>query len=470
MPLRIYSLALVLFTLLGLGSPAWALITGGEGNEPLNDPGWPIGGAAIFNHESRIAWWEGPPLGGGQWHAEYRGDAAALSKILADFAKLDVKDKRVVLHDGVGASFWLNTNRDPEKAAAAQADWIFVVWQPANWERLRKLPPDLLPVKAAEETSPPSQIDVYTGGKLRWSDVKVPKELTIVDERLEAHGYKATDGIVLEGKVLALDTKQPLAAEVVCELIEPKKEGGGYDYKVVKKIATDAQGVWAIKGAPAGQFRLFAQAKGMVPRVIGYGRNDSQPRWQSFGIIELTKPATVQGLVLDEAGKPLSDVEVRLSNVVAKGVRYDSPQEYNAKSDAQGKFVVENVPVGDASIWLHKPGYVRPGLGTSVSIPSGEVKVAMLKAASVKVVVGFGAATPPAGYIVHIIPEGGEAVGKWSGSGNIDAQHRTTFKDMPPGKYTLYGRPNPGSDSEQTDAIELDLKGGETREVVLTAK
>ena len=59
---------------------AVALITGGEGNGPIADPGWPKGAAAIFNNPARIAWWEGPPFGGGQWHAECRGDAKAFKR------------------------------------------------------------------------------------------------------------------------------------------------------------------------------------------------------------------------------------------------------------------------------------------------------------------------------------------------------------------------------------------------------
>ena len=59
---------------------AFALITGGEGNTPLADPGWPRGAAAIFNVGARVAWWEGPPFGGGQWHAECRGDAQAFNQ------------------------------------------------------------------------------------------------------------------------------------------------------------------------------------------------------------------------------------------------------------------------------------------------------------------------------------------------------------------------------------------------------
>src|SRR5262245_57872200 len=38
------------------------LIRGGEGNKPIDDPGWPAGAAVLFNHEGRIAWWEGPPF------------------------------------------------------------------------------------------------------------------------------------------------------------------------------------------------------------------------------------------------------------------------------------------------------------------------------------------------------------------------------------------------------------------------
>ena len=151
------------------------MITGGEGNSPIRDPGWPDGAAAIFNTPSRIAYWEGPPFGGGQWHAECRGDAKALSAVLADFAKLGVQAKRVVVHDGVGRSFWLNPNDEPAKRAAAKMDWSFMVWQPANWERLRKLPADLNPTDPDDAgAGPPSQIDVYTGGNVKWADVVVP--------------------------------------------------------------------------------------------------------------------------------------------------------------------------------------------------------------------------------------------------------------------------------------------------------
>src|SRR3954453_12268055 len=164
----------LLLTVLAVSAPreSFALITGGSGNTPLRDPGWPEGAASIFNHTGRVAWWEGPPFGGGQWHAECRGDAKALDAVLANFAKLDSKIKRIVVHDGTGHSFWLAPNREPEKLAAAKINWVFMVWQPAGWEPPRKPPADLNPTELAD-TSPPSQIDVFTAG-INWADVIVP--------------------------------------------------------------------------------------------------------------------------------------------------------------------------------------------------------------------------------------------------------------------------------------------------------
>src|SRR4051794_32627885 len=99
----------LIITILGIVAPreAFALIRGDVGIQPVSDPGWPAGAAALFNHAGRVAWWEGPPFGGGQWHAECRGDAAALNAVLAGLARVDAKPRRVVLHDGAGHSFWL---------------------------------------------------------------------------------------------------------------------------------------------------------------------------------------------------------------------------------------------------------------------------------------------------------------------------------------------------------------------------
>lgn len=449
---------------------AFALITGGEGNSPVADPGWPKGAAVIFNNPARIAWWEGPPFGGGQWHAEYRGDAKTFNAVMADFAKLDVETKRVIVHDGVGRSFWLNPNRDPAKQAAARMDWIFMVWQPANWDRLRKLPGDLNPTDARDaDKGPPAQIDVYAGGNLRWSDVTVPKGIEVIDERLEAHGFTLADGIVLEGKVIDLATQQPLAARMRLERVEPQPKGG-YDYTVVTETVADEQGRWVLKKTPSGWHRVVVEADGYVARVVGYAQFDDQPGWHAYDC-GLSHPAPVSGHVTDEAGKPLTDVEVRLADVVSDvDGRYESPHEYVSKTDADGAFQLDQVPAGGATIWLRKSGYCRPGLGEPITTPTKDASLNMVKSARVRVTVDFAGTVRPEGYIVQMEPEGGAAVGKWSGSGNIDAKNQISFDDVPPGRYVLHGQPNPSTGNQQTEPLTIDLKGGQMTKVTLSAK
>ena len=242
---------------------ACALIMGGEGNSPIRDPGWPAGADAIFNTPARIAYWVGPPFGGGQWHAECRGDAQAFRAVLADFAKLDVKTKRLVVHDGVGCSFWLNPNREPARRAAAAVDWMFMVWVPRGWENVRKLPAELNPIDPKDaDKGPPAQIDVYTGGNLRWSDMKVPEGIDLIDERLEMHGFKPSDGIVLEGKVIDLATRRPVAARIQLQHIESGPKGKR-TYTVVREATADRQGGWVLKKR-AGRWTSLGRGGGRL--------------------------------------------------------------------------------------------------------------------------------------------------------------------------------------------------------------
>ena len=464
---RIATGLLLLILAVSVPREASALITGGAGNQPIRDPGWPRGASAIFNHYGRVAWWEGPPFGGGQWHAECRGDAGALNAVLADFAKLDVKSRRIVVHDGTGQSFWLAPNGEPEKLAAARIDWVFMVWVPSSWERLHKLPADLNPTESGD-TAPPSEIDVFTGG-LDWAKVTVPAGIEVVDRRLVAHGFTAADGVVLEGKVTDLATGRPLAATIRLQRVETQPKGG-YLYPSVAEAKADAGGRWVLRKAPAGWFRVVIEGDGFVPRVAGYFQFDAQPRWHSYET-GLSRPAPVSGRVTDEAGLPLQGVDVRLDNVKpATGGRYELPSGSTFKTDAEGRFRAEGVPAGTATIWLHKPGYCRPGLGQPVTMPGADVALRMTKAGSIRVTVDFQGKRRPSGYMVSIKPEGGEVVGSYGGSGDIDAKDKMAFEFVPPGRYVLRGRPNPGSDAEETEAVTVDLKGGQAAEVTLKAK
>ena len=94
----------------------------------------------------------------------------------------------------------------------------------------------------------------------------------------------------------------------------------------------------------------------------------------------------------------------------------------------------------------------------------------MKRAGSVLVTVDFGEKKRAGDYVVKISPEGGDVVGSYGGSGNIDARDQMNFAILPPGRYVLTGRPNPGSDSEETGPVTIDVKGGQAEQVTLKAK
>jgi hypothetical protein len=449
--------------------PSLALITGGTGNAPIRDPGWPKGAASIFNHPARVAWWEGPPFGGGQWHAECRGDAKTLSAILEGFAKLDVKTRRVYVHDGEGQSVWLNINRDPAKAEAAKIDWSFTIWQAGHWEQLRKLPAGLNPTDPKDaESGPPAELHVYAGGRVRWSEVSVPKGLAVLDERLEAHGFKPSDGTVFEGRVTDHETGKPLAGKVRLERVEPQKSG--YAYALLTEVATDAQGRWVLKHVPAAWLRLVVEADGFVPRVIGFAQPDGTPRWSSHET-SLARPAAASGRVTDEAGQGLADVSVQLHDVaVGSGERYDSAETFACKTGPDGRFRIDGLPAGTATIWVSKFGYCRPGLGLPIRTPAEGVALAMTRSARLRVKIEFGKSARPQQYLVQIEPEGGSKVGTWGGSGQIDPHNEVSFSDIPPGRYVLTGQPNPSIENQKTKPLTVDLKGGRLAEVTIEAR
>jgi Carboxypeptidase regulatory-like domain len=438
---------------------AFALRFGAAGNTPIQDPGWPDGAAKIFNTPSRIAHWTGD---GHPYYSECRGDATAFSAVLADFAKLEVKSKSIVLRDGIGKSYWLDATKEGGKAVDAKMDWVFKVWAVGNGNRARGL-------NAPRNSEPPCILEVYTGGNIRWPDVVVPAGLIILDERLESHGFKLTDGVVLEGLVTDPAAKKPIGAKVKLEKVEQQPKGG-YRYSLVAETKADADGHWVLKKVPAGWQRVVIESDGFVARVAGYVQVDEQPRWQEFNC-GLSRPGSLSGRVTDDAGRPLADVEVSLDSIMTElNGRYETPGDHAIKTGADGQFRAEQVPIGQTTLWVRKSGYFRPGLGLPVTTPKDGITLVMLQAARAVITVDFTGKVRPAGYIVMIEPEGGNVIGSWGGSGQIDTNNKITFENAPPGAYVIRGRPNPGAANQETTPITIQLNGGKTGEFTLNAK
>jgi hypothetical protein len=152
------------------------------------------------------------------------------------------------------------------------------------------------------------------------------------------------------------------------------------------------------------------------------------------------------------------------------GGEYESPTDFQFETDADGRFHFDQAPAGKAKIWLHKSGYSMAGLDRTITLPENGLEFQLLKAGSIRVTVDFNGGNRPKEYMVELEPAGGKAVGKYGGVATIDARNVFTFEDVPPGKYVVKGHPNPSSEQQVSEAIEVDLRNANAVDVTIKAK
>ncbi|QDU54361.1 carboxypeptidase-like regulatory domain-containing protein [Aeoliella mucimassa] len=456
----------LLLVLLLVTSPASALITGNVGNDPIDIPDWPAGAAECFNLPQRVAYWEGPPFGGGQYHGEFRGDTDALNTALEKFAAVESPNKRIIVESGVGGSFWLNSNRYSNKVDQAKIDWTFVVWRSESWNHLSASPPMINPTSAADrEIGAPAEFTIYTGGNIDWDQVQLPTGIKVIDRRLEAHGYSLEDGLVVEGTLTDLATGEPLVGTIQ---IDP---AGDLQERKPTTLTTDDQGHWVSKIQTPGTYRVTASCDEYVSRQVGYVVYRNQPQWVDQST-QLSRGGEIAGRVLISSDEPLPGATVDLRHFATPaGERYDLPErKLTTTTNERGEFHFSSIPLGSVTVAFGKQGYSQNGLSPSVKVPSDDNDLQLVAAGNLTVTVQFASGEKPDEYLVEIEPEGGNAVGKWGGSSQIDANNQATFQNIPPGTYEVWGHPNPTNESQHTERQTVEIKGGETLTREIKAK
>ena len=166
--------------------PAAASIMVSEGNQPVQDFGWPAGALEVANLETRIGYWEGPPFGGGEFHFLYRGDNESANVAVKAFAAIHAEKLEIIVHDGLGHDQFL--------AKDAPVDWSFTVWVPTNWDNLYNNPKVTFNTNDPNygKPLPPPRMHVYVGaGGLDWNKISVPLNLTVRDERVSNVSHSA---------------------------------------------------------------------------------------------------------------------------------------------------------------------------------------------------------------------------------------------------------------------------------------
>ena len=456
-----------LFTAL-FASPAAALITGAIGNEPVRDAGWPLGAVDVANLKTRVAWWEGPPFGGGQYQFLYRGSTDDFNAALAAFAKVRAPRIELVVLDGPYESFFLKIDRQEKDKPRpdARVDWTFDVWIPANWHRLYNNPKSVFGSDQPNFRKPvdPPRVHLYVGGgSVEWDKVKVPAGVTVVDKRASASGLRIEGGAVLRGGVYDMATGKPVSRARVT-ISKHVKQG---EYEDIASAEADGLGAFEVKKIPAGSYRVAVAPEGYAARLVGH------EAFTGNGLrevnVELMAEAKLAGTVTDDGGKPVKGVKVRATPMGIDGRGYTPLGDAEAKTDEGGKFVLSDLPQGFAEVWCTAPGYFQPeSVGKLYDVPSTDLTIKLVGTGRLTVTVVAPDGTPVGGgdVHVHVNPEG-NPIGKWGGSAQLKPDGTYEFDGVPPGKYWASTVFNPGPAEQNPAAKPVTVEPGKLAEIKL---
>jgi hypothetical protein len=443
---------------------AHALILTHKGNDATQDHDWPAGSLDVANLKTRAGFWEGPPFGGGRYVFEYQGDNKSLQEAVDLFAKIKWPRLSIIIHDGQNKGFFFNDAKDKDGTGM---DWSFTVWTPANYQHLYG-GGNIEIISAADpsgnlgKTMEPPTIDVYLGGgRIDWKQIKVPANVQVSDERATAAGYAKEDGSVCRGQVMDMAGGKPLAGATVslANTATGKTQATGI---------TDADGRFEVKKVAPGSYQIVIAAPAHASRVVGYmGAGGDTLKEVTT---QLAPAARVAGVVKDQDGKIVPNATVRADGIVAlDGSGYILTNRMEVTADADGKFEMAGLPAGTLHFYTYAKGYAPLDILTRHKAPSDSLELRVTATGTIKGRVVNAQGQPDTSNGIAIYPEGGAKAGKWSASGNLDANAAFSFDSVPPGKYVVSAFPGREYDNKpDPSAKTVEIKAGQTTEVEVT--
>ncbi len=451
---RLLTLGVILHLTWATALPALILV--GKGNAPVKDPGWPAGTLEVANMKQRVGWWEGPPFGGGLWTFEYHGDQQALQTALELAAAIESDVVEVVIHNESRSSFVL---RDDPDFSGKNIPWTLTVWVPQRWQQLAELSSKVRAVEGMKPGAPvpAPRLDVYLGsGGIDWSAIRVPERLKVIDRRLESNGLGADDGGALRGRVIDMETHQPVAGATVTL--------GDRD---VGQTRTNTEGRFLLKKIPEGNYQLTVGAAGYAGRRAGHF--SFSPVTYHETEVAIAPEHSISGRVIDETGAPLTGVRMRIANVTVSGAgHYPISRDERFTTDDEGRFRLDQLPRGEVTFASQEKQWYHNSVRHVFETGDEPVMLTLQPTGMTRVTVTDTLGAPIGmNYIVEIAPVGDQGIGSWGGTANVSADGTVTFEGVPPGEYTIRGRPNPGSPAEETAPVRIRITGGDVHSITL---
>ncbi len=451
-----------------LSANAAPLITGGRGNEPMENRGWPLGAEKVANLACRVAWWEGPPYGGGQHVFEYRSkDTAEFNDALKAFAAIRTPKLELIVQDGPHKSFM----------EQEQVDWTFIVWRPESWHSLYNNPKSTFP-RRGDNTGkpvPPPSLHAYVGGKgaIVWEQVEVPPNVHVIDRRASAAKVKPVGGGMIHADVYDMATGQTIAgAEVTVA-----KRRGRDDWDETIRGKTDPLGAVEIQKIPPGRYEIRIRAAGYASRGQGT-YNNAGNTYHEF-VVELMRTASISGKVVDTSRKPIAQAIVTAKGTCGiDGRSYPCIDAKPATTDRDGAFKIEALPKGFAQLRVRAPSLYQVTSSTVLyQVPPGfwdppdGIEIRMTPTGVVRGKVVGAAGQAKSGKVhVHIHPPGPSRVGQWGGSMQCNDDGSFEFKNVPPGSYLVGTNPVVARGGKDPDAKQVIVKPGKIVAVQVTHK
>ncbi len=446
-----------------LSPAASALITGSHGNSPIqHDMGWPAGSLQVANLPIRLGYWVGPPFGGGEFHFEYRcKDTEQFNSALQLFAAIESEKLELVVHNGPKYSFWLKQNDEELEQPKNHLDWSFTVWNPESWNRLYHDERSYMMANNPNYRKPVAapRIDLYitSDGSIKWEDVEVPENITVIDKRPGAISPEFAGKGLLHGTVVDMETKQPIAgAQIALSRREDNRE-----YKEIMHGKTDQKGFCQISGIPAGYYYIHVKAEGYVPRNYGSYQN-KRPEHLKFRTA-LARPALAGGSLVDTAGNPVAGVKITARNVIGSdGFGYSCIGEASAVTDVLGRFMILSLPKGMMTIRiLDRSLHLQNSIFEQYKVPSDDIKLVVTATATVRgKVVGADGKRPEGQIILELEVPAEEKLGKWGYSGLLAPDGAFEIKGVPPGEYVITAKPSPWRTTYQPNKVPITVEGG----------
>jgi len=179
----------------------------------------------------------------------------------------------------------------------------------------------------------------------------------------------------LAGRIVAADTEQPIRWASV-GLFSPERS-------FFATTNTDADGRYAFRDLPAGDYTLRASKGGFVSTLFGASklleapaRIVVSPGRTTSGDLALERGGAVEGRILNEAGDPVQDVPVHAFFVAYDGGgRRKMAADTVARTDDQGYFRLHSLAPGRYFIQTSIPGVVSASAGVSRTEDQANVRV-----------------------------------------------------------------------------------------------